>query len=169
MNAFLTIASKRDTRRYRDEEIPEEVIRRILEAGRVSGNAMNRQQRRFVVLKPETRERAAAMVTRPSNLRGSRLTIAVVAADGQFADFDAGRASQNMMLAAWADGVASCPNAIADQAGIDGLLGVGESERVVTILSFGYPASGLSPDSRPAPEWLRRADRVPLDAVTTTV
>ncbi len=43
MDAFLAIASKRDTRRYADAQIPQEVERRILEAGRVSGSARNRQ------------------------------------------------------------------------------------------------------------------------------
>ena len=37
VDTFLGIASKRDTRRYADRPVPEEVVQRILEAGRVSG------------------------------------------------------------------------------------------------------------------------------------
>jgi len=49
VDTFLAIASKRDTRRYADQAVPEEVLRRILEAGRVSGSARNRQPWRFTV------------------------------------------------------------------------------------------------------------------------
>jgi nitroreductase len=43
MDTFLAIASKRDQRKYADREIPEEVVRRILEAGRIAGSAGNKQ------------------------------------------------------------------------------------------------------------------------------
>mgnify|MGYP001056534062 CR=1 FL=1 len=169
MDAFLTIVSKQDTRRYSDAEIPEEVTRRILEAARVSGNAMNRQNRRFVVLEPETRKRASQFITRPTNLEGAAFAVAIIATDGAWDAFDAGRAAQNMMLAAWAEGVASCPNAMADQDAMNELLGAEAPERVVTVVSFGYPSSGRTPDSRSESEWLERLDRVGLGEITTTV
>ena len=50
MDAFLTVASKREVRRYDAQPLEEDAIRRILEAGRVAGSASNRQNRRFVVL-----------------------------------------------------------------------------------------------------------------------
>jgi nitroreductase len=43
MDTFLAVTSKRDTRRYADSPIPNGVERRILEAGRLSGSARNRQ------------------------------------------------------------------------------------------------------------------------------
>jgi len=48
MDTFLAIASKRDQREYADREIPEEVVRRILDAGRIAGSAKNRQPWRFM-------------------------------------------------------------------------------------------------------------------------
>ena len=43
-----------------------------------------------------------------------------------------------MMLAAWNDGVASCPNGIADADAANEALGL--EEPPVNVLSFGYPA-----------------------------
>jgi nitroreductase len=43
MDTFLAIASKRDTRRYSDRPVPDDVQRRILDAGRLAGSAKNRQ------------------------------------------------------------------------------------------------------------------------------
>jgi len=41
MDTFLAIVSKRDQREYADREIPEEVVRRILEAGSRAARATN--------------------------------------------------------------------------------------------------------------------------------
>lgn len=167
MDTFLTIASKRDQRSYSADPVPDDVLEQVLEAGRVSGSAKNRQDRRFVVLSAEARARAASMVTRPTNLEGAAAAIAIVTVSdgGSWADFDAGRAAQNMMLAAWASGVGSCPNALADAEAIASLLAVSEEERVAVILSFGFPPGGHDPSSRPVEEWLSRADRLPRDSV----
>jgi nitroreductase len=107
------------------------------------------------------------MVTRPTNLEGAAAAIAIVtvADGGSWADFDVGRAAQNMMLAAWGSGVGSCPNALADPEAIARLVGVSEGERVAVVLSFGFPPDGHDPSSRSLDEWLSRADRLPRDSV----
>jgi len=71
MDAFLAIVSKRDQRQYAVEDVPEEVVERVLEAGRVAGSAMNRQPWRFIVLSDELREGLAEAVYAPDNLRGA--------------------------------------------------------------------------------------------------
>jgi nitroreductase len=164
MDAFLAIASKRDQREYADREIPADVVGRILDAGRIAGSATNKQPWRFVLLEsPELREQIAQTVYTPGNVLGSKLAVAIVIAGN--ANFDAGRAAQNMMLAAWNDGVTSCPNGMPDRALTGGLLGLGEDEQVVIILSFGYPARPRDPNERGAEEWITRAKRKPADEV----
>jgi nitroreductase len=164
MDTFLAIASKRDQREYADREIPEEVIRRILEAGRIAGSASNKQPWKFVALEsPELRDRVAETVYAPGNIRGCKLAVAIVVRGSP--GFDAGRAAQNMMLAGWNDGVTSCPNGMPDSGAAGEILGLGEEEHVINILSFGYPAKSRSPEDRPAGEWLARAKRKPFDDV----
>jgi len=79
--------------------------------------------------------------------------------------FDAGRAAQNMMLAAWNDGVVSCPNGIANPESLAELLGLEADEQVGIVLSFGYPARPRDPEAHPPEEWIRRANRRPLEEV----
>jgi hypothetical protein len=132
----------------------------------------NRQQRRFVVLRSDdARARAAEGVTRPDNLRRCAVAVAiVVVGDDDWALFDAGRAAQNMMIAAQGDGLVSCPNAVADRPLLDELVGVGEGERLMTLLSFGHrPAGWRTPEDRSASAWLEGADRAPLDVLVRTV
>jgi nitroreductase len=60
VDAYLALVSKRDTRRYTEWAIPEDLVRRLLEAGRVAGSSRNRQPWRFVIVAdPALRERVA--------------------------------------------------------------------------------------------------------------
>jgi nitroreductase len=164
MDTFLVIASKRDQRRYADREVPDDVQRRILEAGRIAGSAVNKQPRRFVVVEsPDLRDQVAETVYAGDNVRGAAFVVAIVVTGNP--GFDAARAAQNMMLAAWNDGVTSCPNGMPDADVTSKLLGVGEDEHVINVLTFGYPDPARSPHDRPAEEWLARAKRKSFDEV----
>ena len=163
MDAFLTVVSKREVRRYDARPLAEDSTRRILDAGRVAGSAANRQNRRFVVL--GDRDAAAAAVYAPDNLRGAMLVVAIVVAGKGPLAFDAGRAAQNMMLAAWSEGIGSCPNGVSDPERMREVVGHAPDEQVATVLSFGYPERTRNPEARSAQEWVSRANRRPFDEI----
>ena len=166
MDAFLAVVSRREVRRYAVRAIPHDVQRRILEAGRLSGSAGNRQPWRFVVLRDrQLVERAAAAVWAPDNLLGAALVVAIVVRGRGPLSFDAGRASQNMMLVAWNDGVGSCPNGVRDPSGMAGALALAEEDQVAIVLSFGYPAHPVDPHRRSPEDWIGTADRRPFEEV----
>jgi nitroreductase len=168
VDAYLAVASKREVREYAPRALPDDAARRILEAGRIAGSSRNRQARRFVVLRDrQVVERAAEAVHNPGNLLGAALVVAVVTGGKGPLAFDAARAAQNMMLAAWNDGIGSCPNGIRDPDRLRDVLGHGDDEQVATILSFGYPARARDPERRSADEWIARADRRPFDDVVS--
>jgi nitroreductase len=163
MDAYLAVVSKREVRRYDGRPLPEDAIRRVLEAGRVAGSSRNRQARRFVVLGGH--ERVAATVHRSSNVLEAALVVAIVVGGKGPLAFDAGRAAQNMMLAASNEGIGSCPNGIADPDALRALVGASEDEQIVTVLSFGYPARPVDASSHSPSEWIERADRVAFDEI----
>lgn len=170
MDTFLAIASRRDERRYLSTALPEDVVRRILDAGRLAGSSRNRQPWTFVV--PASRERVdalAAAVSVPDNVRSAGLVVGVVVGGTGPTAFDAGRAAQNMLLAAWSEGVASCPNGVVDQDGALAALSAGEDERVAIVLSFGLPERPRDVGARSPAEWSARANRRPLDDVVRTL
>jgi nitroreductase len=161
VDTYLAIASKRDERHYADTPIPEEVERRILDAGRLSGSARNSQKWEFVVVE-SAQEQLAETVYAPENVRGAALVIAICGdANGR----DVGRCMQNMMLCAWNDGVTSCPNGIRDADAAAEVCGAA----VQIVLAFGYPARPRDPESRPAEEWSASAKRKPLDELVRRV
>jgi len=155
VDPYLAIASKRDERAYAETAIPAEVRTRILDSGRLSGSSKNRQRWEFVVVSGAEQERLAEAVYAPENVQSAALVVAIV---GEAGAFDTGRCAQNMMLGAWGDGVASCPNGIRDADTAAEICG-GE---VRAILSFGYPARPRDLESRSAEEWSARANRKPL-------
>lgn len=164
MDTYLVIASKRDTRRYADRPIAQDVVGRVLDAGRVTGSAQNRQPWKLIVVEDgERRKRLADAVYAPDNVRAAALVVAVTGER----PFDVGRCVQNMMLAAWNEGVASCPNGIKDNEWAAQVLGL--EEPPITVLSFGYPARHPGTESRSADEWSARADRKPLDEIVERV
>jgi nitroreductase len=166
VDAFLAIASKREVRDYEPRALEPAAERRILEAGRVAGSSKNRQARRFVIVRDEgIREEVASSVYAGDNVRGAALVVAVVIGGKGPTSFDAGRAAQNMMLAAANDGIGSCPNGIADTARLQGAVGHGDEEQVATILTFGYPEHPRDPERLSAEEWIERADRRPYEEV----
>lgn len=166
MDAYLAVVSKREVRSYSDRALPPEVVRRILEAGRVTGSSQNRQARRFVVLK-RLRDDAAKCVFAPRNVSTAALAVAIVIGRRGPGGFDAGRAAQNMMLAAWNEGVGSCPNGISEADQLARLLELEDTERVAIIVSFGYPAREVDPTRRPPEKWIAAADRKPFDEIVT--
>ena len=164
MEARLAIASRREVRDYAETPIPTEVEQRILDAGRLAGSSKNSQPWRFLVVESsETRGQLANLVFEPGNIRGARLIVAIVVSGKGPLAFDAGRCAQNMMLAAWDQGVGSCPNGMPDADAVAGLLRLGEGERPAIVLTFGYPAKARDPSARTTEEWSARAKRKPLD------
>jgi nitroreductase len=170
MDTFLAIASRREVRDYAARPIPDDAAGRILDAGRISGSARNRQPWRFVVVEsPEAREQLAQTVYASDNVRSAALVVVIAMRANPRAGFDAGRVAQNMMLAAWNDHIGACPNGAADPDAVARLLGLDEDERPEIILTFGYPVRDRDPERRSAIEWLERADRKPLDEVVVRV
>ena len=166
MDAYRAIVSKREVRDYADRPLADDAVRRILEAGRIAGNSRNRQQRRFVALRDTALiERAAAGVYASDNVSGAALVVAILTRGKGPTSFDAGRAAQNMMLAAWNEGIGSTPNGIADAEVLAEVFAPAQDESIAILLSFGYPARPVDPDSRSAEEWIERADRLPFDEV----
>jgi nitroreductase len=166
VDTYLAIASRRDQRRYRPGPLADDVVTRILDAGRLSGSGSNRQPWTFLVV--DSRERIEALargVFAPGNVLGAGLVVAIVVTGKGPVSFDAGRAAQNMLLAAWNEGIASCPNGLADRDAVRAALALAEEDTPAIVLTFGVPERHRDPESRTAAEWSARANRRPLDDV----
>ena len=106
------ILSRRSIRRYEDKEIPKNVLDKIIEAGRQSPSAGNKQPYRFVVVTDsEIKQELGGLFSRflkkaPVVIVGCANPQALLT--GKWATVDTTIALQNMVLAAWNLGIGSC-------------------------------------------------------------
>lgn len=135
----------RAIRDYRPEPLSNDDLGAILEAGRWTGSSKNRQSWSFIaVTDPERIQGLAEHGDFTQPVRHSAATIVLVQeADGNM--FDIGRAAQNMMLAASAIGVASCPITLHRERDAAAYLGVPEGSVARYAISLGYPTDDARP------------------------
>ncbi len=119
-----------------ERAIPEEAIRRILQAGRMTGSSKNAQPNRLILVRDKGRLAAMAALS-PLAKWVATADAAVVIAQTQEHQFDAGRCAQSMMLAAFNDGIGSCPAHIPERP-LGLLLQVPEGVFVNRVIAFGY-------------------------------
>jgi nitroreductase len=131
-------------RRYQARPVPDAVIRRILEAGRLTGSGMNGQPWHFIVVREaDTLRRLGALASSGSYVAQAPLAIVVATERSRFAVSDASRAIQSMLLAAWADGVGSNWVGFGGLDTVRAVLDIPAGLDVLAILPFGYPARAV--------------------------
>ena len=60
MDAYRAVVDKRDQRAFLPKPIPEDALRRILQAGRMTGSSKNSEPNRFIVIRDRARLAAVA-------------------------------------------------------------------------------------------------------------
>ena len=147
MDAYRAVVDKRDQRAFVDKPLPEDALRRILQAGRMAGSSKNVEPNRFIVVRDRQRRVDLAALS-PFAGWIARAAAAIIIVQTQSHEFDAGRAAQNMMIAAWNDGIGSCPAHLPATA-VAKLLGVPATLAINRVVGFGYvdPARSSAPAS----------------------
>jgi nitroreductase len=141
MEAFEAIRTLLAVRRYLERPVPEAIVRKIVEAGRLTGSAMNLQPWHFIVTQDrEMIRRLGALAGSGPYIADAPLAIVVAVEKTGYAVSDASRAIQSMLLAAWSDGVASNWVGFGRLAKVNALLGIPAGLDALAILPFGYPA-----------------------------
>ena len=142
------ITGLRVVRLYRSEPVSTEDTNAILDAGRWTGSAKNRQDWAFLVVDdPKLQQRLADTGSFTQPLRDATLVIMPVRLPGGY-EFDIGRVSQNMMLAASARGVGSCPVTLHDTDAANQVLSLPPDHEARYALCFGYPDAEAEAASR---------------------
>jgi nitroreductase len=160
MEVFEAIRTVRAVRRYRDRPISRDVVGRIVEAGRLAASSINQQPWHFVVVEERATLRTIGEIMRSGSYVADAAVAIVVLAETRspYAVSDGSRAIQNMILAAWSDGVGSNWVGFGPMPAIEKLLAVPKTHEGLAVVPFGYPAA--KPGSG-------RKKRKPLGAVAS--
>lgn len=149
---YQTIVSKRDTRKFDSRPIPEDVLGRLIQAARMAGSAKAAEPVRLILVRSQQQKDALAECGQFTPHIPTCAVAAVFVLVPEFGEvgapftifrgpFDAGRAAQNLMLAAWAEGIASCPASMHHEEKARQVLGLPPGHVVANVIALGYPAT----------------------------
>ncbi len=143
MDTFETIRTIRAVRQYESRRVPDQVIQRILDAGRLTGSSKNTQPWQFILIQERSiMDELAECGNYAAHLHEADFAIAVITEKASSARFDAGRCCQNLMLEAWNEGVSSCIATMHRAADAERVLAIPSDYELQQVIAFGYPAAG---------------------------
>ncbi len=144
MEVFETARTVLAVRAYQDKPVPPDLVRRIVEAARLTGSSINGQPWHFVVIENrDTLRQLGALVRTGPYIAQAPLAIAVVMEKSRYAVSDASRAIQSMILTAWSEGVGSNWTGFMGLDEVKPLLGIPNELDVLAVVPFGYPAKAI--------------------------
>ena len=144
MQVFEAVRTVLAVRSFQPNPVPADVIQRIVEAGHMTGSAMNSQPWHFIVVEDRgTLKKLGGMAASGPYTAQAPMAIVVLIEKSRFSVSDASRAIQSMVLAAWAEGVASNWVGFFGLDSVNPLLGIPDELEVLAILPFGYPTESV--------------------------
>ncbi|MFX1568935.1 MAG: nitroreductase family protein [Promethearchaeota archaeon] len=136
------VKARRSIRSFQDKNISENEIEMILEAGRWTPSASNRQPWEFIVVKnKEILIKLAKCLSYGRFMKQVSVAIAIVAkmkTSPKWYLIDTSLVSMNMMLMAWSLGIGTCWIGAMNREKAKEILGLGDSDHLLTLLPFGY-------------------------------
>jgi nitroreductase len=123
--------------------VPEASLRRIIEAGRLTGSSMNSQPWHFLVTQnQDTLRQLGSLLRTGPYVAQAPLAIVVTTENTRSALSDASRAIQSMLLTAWTEGLGSNWVGFGGLDSLKPLLGIPAEMEVLAVLPMGYPKDG---------------------------
>jgi nitroreductase len=140
MQVMKAIETMLAVRGYSGKPIGDEIVTRIVQAGRLTASAMNQQAWDFVVIRDrDTLRKLGELAKTGRYIAGAQFAVAVIVPDSPIGIIDGTRASQDMMLAAWGEGIGSNWVGNVNNEAIKKLLNIPVERMLLTVIPFGYP------------------------------
>jgi nitroreductase len=163
MEMMEAIRQRQSIREYEDRPVPEDVLRRVLEAARLSPSASNRQDRKFVVVRDEERRRKLSQAAfGQAHVAAAPVVIVAVGTYPEYVmacgmaslPINVAIAVDHITLAAADEGLGTCWIGAFDQDQARAAVGVPDKYTIAALLPLGFPKT--TPERKP---------RKPLDEV----
>ena len=153
MDALEALRSRRSVRRYEDRPVEKALLETVVDCGRLAATARNEQPWEFIVVSEEkTRQAIAEYTSYGKFIAQSPVCIAVFCKPADYYLEDGAAATQNILVAAHALGLATCWVAGARKPYADDirdLLGAPEGYKLISLVALGYSEDSPSPTKRP--------------------
>ena len=157
MDVFTAINQRSSVRAYKDTDVEEDKLRKILEAARLSPSASNRQEWKFIVVRNKEVRRKLAKAAFGQSFIGEAPVVIVACATESKSFMACGQptytvdvsiACSFMILQAYELGLGTCWIGAFKEDEVKKILKVPESVRVVAMTPLGYSNQPPSQKSR---------------------
>jgi len=157
MDVAEAIKKRRSVRSYKPDLIPEESLKKILEAARLAPSAHNAQEWKFIVVKDtQKKKKLAEAALNQDFIAEAPVVIAAVSLNPEAQStsdvpayaVDLAIAVDHMTLQAVEENLGSCWIGAFDQEKVREILEIPENYKVVILLPLGFPADRAGPKIR---------------------
>lgn len=160
MELIDALRNRRSIRKFKDELIDDEIIKKVIDNARFYPSWKNSQTVRFVLVKDlDLKSKLSnaclgfehntliinhapeliVVLTRVKRSGYERDGSATTSLGSHFESFDAGIATENLMLSLYNENIGSCVLGIYDEARVREILSVSDEYKVSCLLPIGYP------------------------------
>jgi nitroreductase len=153
MRLYELIISRRSIRQFKPMPISRDILKEIVNAGRLAPSAANRQPLEFIIVDEESVRtkifpclKWAGYIAPEGNPKPGQEPRAyvVVLVNTKIREkgfeWDSGAAIENMILAAWEKAIGSCWIISVDKDRVSTVLNVPAEYKIDSVIAFGYPA-----------------------------
>ncbi|MCX6642253.1 MAG: nitroreductase family protein [Candidatus Bathyarchaeota archaeon] len=152
MSCIDKILQRRSIRKYKKENVSENVKEKIIEAGRQAPSASNKQPWHFIIVTDKVLKEKLSVGKYAGFVKDADFVVVGVGLPSdpgyqRWSVVDVTIALQNMVIAAEVQGVGSCWIGSFDENEVKQLLGIPKEAIVVALMPFGIPDE--SPAQRP--------------------
>lgn len=149
--SYQTIINRRTTRKFQQKPVPEDVLKRSVDAARLSPSGSNRQPLKYVIINDEKQLKKVFKATRwagslpsyyPSDDEAPTAYVAILldTTIRENPGHDAGIAAMSISLVAYDAGIASCMLGGIDRDVLRDVLKVPAHLNIVLLVALGYAA-----------------------------
>ena len=154
ITVYKSIIARKTIRRFKQKTISTFILKRLINAARLAPSASNLQPLEFIIIKDQDictkifpHLRWAGYVAPYGTPSSAERPVAYVAvlvnrikARPKYVAYDVGAAVQNIILAAWEQGIGSCWMQAINRSKIKAILNTSKDYQLDSIISLGYQA-----------------------------
>ncbi|MEM0372906.1 MAG: nitroreductase family protein [archaeon] len=150
-DAIELIKSRRSVRKYKKQGVPDELVKKVLEAGLWAPSSNHSEPVEFIVVKDEKKRGELSKISAWSGfLKNAPVNIAVIAKDSECIVEDGSVAVMCMMLEAHSLGLGTCwVECSKAQEFVKKALGIPDEYAVITVLPLGWPDEKKTSERKP--------------------
>jgi nitroreductase len=150
MEFWKVIEKRKSVRRFKDEPVPREKIKRVLEAARLAPSWKNSQPWEYVVV--DDPDKVKALRTGLNKLINAPVFVVACGLPSKSGrhneqDYylvDVSISMQQLVLAATNEGLGTCWMGLVDEPKLKKLFGIPDELKVVAVTPLGFPDEGLT-------------------------